>query len=426
MTGMAATRCAVVPVIHDAGLQHAWIGDSFSQTPPAARTGRIADGLRLPRTRRGWFVRASNASLPHRGSLPRRLAALRSLRESSFFIFIKHEKESIIMTRQPLQLDRRRFLAASSLISGAAVTGWAAPAGASAPAEQKKFHMHFAPHPGMFSAHAGPDVLAQIKFSSQQGFTAWEQNGLPNETPEMQEKIGQTLREQKMTMGVFVAYASFDEPTFAAGTKEQHEEVLKKMRQAVDIAKRVGATWCTVVPGSVDQQAASTERWNRYGGARLAQGYQTANTIELLRRCAEILEPHKVVMVLEPLNWYANHGGTFLQRSDQAYAICKAVNSPSCKILFDIYHQQITEGNLIPNIENCWDEIAYFQAGDNPGRKEPGTGEIHYENIFKKIDEKSRATGRNFVVGMEHGKSKSGKAGEVALIEAYRQVDPGQ
>ena len=66
--------------------------------------------------------------------------------------------------------------------------------------------------------------------------------------------------------------------------------------------------------------------------------------IELLRRCSDILEPHELVMVLEPLNWYANHGGTFLQGSPQAYAISKAVNSPSCKILFDIYHQQISEG----------------------------------------------------------------------------------
>ena len=129
-------------------------------------------------------------------------------------------------------------------------------------------------------------------------------------------------------------------------------------------------------------------------------------------------------MVLEPLNWYANHGGVFLQRSDQAYAICKAVNSPSCKILFDIYHQQITEGNLIPNIERCWDEIGYFQCGDNPGRMEPGTGEINYRNVFQKIYDKSKQTGCDFIMGMEHGKSKGGKEGEIALIEAYRDVDP--
>jgi hydroxypyruvate isomerase len=58
----------------------------------------------------------------------------------------------------------------------------------------------------------------------------------------------------------------------------------------------------------------------------------------------------------------------------QAYQVCKAVNSPAVKIVEDIYHQQITEGNLIPNIEACWDEINAFHVGDNPGRNEPTTG----------------------------------------------------
>ena len=175
-------------------------------------------------------------------------------------------------------------------------------------------------------------------------------------------------------------------------------------------------------PRSVDQQATS-DKWNKYGGRRLAEGYQTANVIGLLRRCAEILEPHKLTMVLEPLNWEANHGGMFLRHSPQAYALCKAVNSSSCKILFDIYHQQITEGNLIPNIERCWDEIAYFQAGDNPGRKEPGTGEINYRGVFKYIYDRSKRENLDFVIGMEHGNSKPGRAGEEAVIQAYRDAD---
>ena len=124
-------------------------------------------------------------------------------------------------------------------------------------------------------------------------------------------------------------------------------------------------------------------------------------------------------MVLEPLNWSANHGGLFLQYLDQAYAICKAVNSPSCKILFDIYHQQITEGNLIPNIDSCWDEIAYFQSGDNLGRKEPTSGEINYKNVFKHLYKK----GWEGVISMEHGISIGGKSSEARLIEAYREVD---
>jgi hydroxypyruvate isomerase len=271
----------------------------------------------------------------------------------------------------------------------------------------------------MFRNLAGDKVLDEIRFAADQGFTAWEDNGMPGRPASEQEQIGQLLSQLGMKMGVFVAYASFDEPIFVAPTAERIEMVLGKMREGVEIAKRVGAKWMTVVPGSVDQQSDSVKEWNQYGGRRLAPGYQTANVIEVLRRCAEVLEPHGLVMVLEPLNWYADHGGTFLQRSDQAYAICKAVKSPACKILFDIYHQQITEGNLIPNLDRCWDEIAYLQAGDNPGRKEPGTGEINYLNVFGHVHRK----GYEGVIGMEHGISGKGAEGERALIAAYRAVD---
>jgi hydroxypyruvate isomerase len=326
------------------------------------------------------------------------------------------------MSRPNVSLSRRNFLTQTAVAAGAVAIQSGSATAQTDPAV-KPFTLRFAPHPNMFKAVAGNDVIDQIKFAHDQGFTAWEHNSLAGESPEMQEKVGSALAKLDMKMGVFVAYASFDEPTFTAGSKEQQDEVLTKIKDAVDVAKRCRAKWFTVVPGSVDQQSINTEKWNKYGGPRLAPGFQTANVIELLRRCSEILEPHEFVMVLEPLNWYANHGGVFLQQSDQAYAICKAVNSPSCKILFDIYHQQITEGNLIPNIHRCWDEIGYFQAGDNPGRKEPGTGEIHYSNVFREIHERSKADGLDFIIGMEHGNSKPGEEGVRAVIQAYRDVD---
>lgn len=147
--------------------------------------------------------------------------------------------------------------------------------------------------------------------------------------------------------------------------------------------------------------------------------YQTAYVIENLKACAELCEPAGLTMVLEPLNPYKDHPGLFLTKIPQAYPICRAVNSPSCKILFDMYHQQITEGNIIPNIDRAWSEIAYFQIGDNPGRKEPTTGEMNYKNIFKHIHSK----GFTGIMGMEHGNAKPGKEGEAALIAAYRACD---
>ena len=314
-------------------------------------------------------------------------------------------------------MQRREFLTASG-VAATLVASRTTETLAQGDNTEKTFQLKYAPHFNMFRQSGGAELVDQLKFAADQGFTAWEDNGMKSRSVEDQERIAKAMEDLKMTMGVFVAYANFDEPVFAIKKQEKWDEILAEVRASVEVAKRVNAKWMTVVPGSVDQQAPS-ENWNKYGGPRLAEGFQTANVIELLKRCSEILEPHGIIMVLEPLNWRANHGGTFLRYSDQAYALCKAVDSPSCKILFDIYHQQITEGNLIPNIDYAWDEIAYFQSGDNPGRKEPGTGEINYRNVFRHIHSK----GYSGVIGMEHGNSRPGAEGEQAVIEAYRSAD---
>lgn len=266
---------------------------------------------------------------------------------------------------------------------------------------KNKFPLHFAPHDGMFKAHAGPDILDQLRFMADQGFTAFEDNELKSRPVATQDAMATLMRQSRMMMGVFVAHKIYwKEPNLASGDKTYRQEFLKDIEDSVTVAKRIGANWMTVVPGHVD--------------LRLSKDYQTANVVESLRAASKILEPHGLVMVLEPLN-FRNHPGLFLTESPQAYQICKAVNSPACKILFDIYHQQIQEGNLIPNIEACWDEIAYFQIGDNPGRNEPGTGEINYHNVFKYIHDR----GFEGILGMEHGNSKPDKAGEQAVIDAY-------
>jgi hydroxypyruvate isomerase len=326
------------------------------------------------------------------------------------------------MKDQPKALvSRRDFIstvAATAAVGTVAASSSSVQAAIRQEASGEKFKLKFAPHPGSFANSAGKDVVDQIKYCHDQGFTAFEYNGLPKESEATQEKIGDTLEELGMTMGVFVAYANFNEPTFAKPSAESTEQIVATMKKSVDIAKRVRAKWMTVVPGSIDQPTGK-----KRGGSRLAAGFQLGNVIDLLRQCAEVLEPHELVMVLEPLNWHANHGGAYLEHSDQAYAICRSVNSPSCKILFDIYHQQISEGNLITNIDKAWDEIAYFQAGDNPGRKEPGTGEINYLNVFKHIHQRATDASKDFVIGMEHKNSIPGKEGEAALVAAYRAVD---
>lgn len=265
------------------------------------------------------------------------------------------------------------------------------------------FNMKYAPHFGMFSSHAGDDLLDQLTYMHEQGFRALEDNGMMGRTPEMQEKIAKRLSDLGMEMGVFVLDKGGNSAnTLAAGDPEFIKIFLDGCKRAVEVAKRVNAKWTTVVPGDFDR--------------RLPLDIQTSNVIDALRRGAEILEPHGLVMVLEPLSDTPN---LFLRYSTQTNLICRGVNSPSCKILYDAYHLQRNEGDLITNINHCWDEIAYFQIGDNPGRREPGTGEINYRNVFKHIYDK----GYTGIMGMEHGKAKPGKEGEIALIDAYRYAD---
>jgi hydroxypyruvate isomerase len=298
-------------------------------------------------------------------------------------------------------MDRRNFLAASGTLALAA----GALAEDKGPAGKHTFKLAYAPHFGMFRNSAGRELTDQLEFAADQGFTAWEDNGMKGREPAVQERIAKTMEKLGMRMGVLVATATFTDVTFAGDDKAARDKALKDVRDSVEVAKRVNAKWMTVVPGRYDE--------------KLAWDYQTANCIELLRRCCDVLEPHGLVMVMEPLNHHTNHPGTFLSGSPQAFLLCRAVNHPSCKILFDIYHQQITEGNLIPNIDHCWSEIGYFQVGDNPGRKEPGTGEINYRNVFKHIHDK----GFKGIVGMEHGNSKRGAEGEKAVIRAYVEAD---
>ncbi len=301
-------------------------------------------------------------------------------------------------------MERREFLATGMVAGAAAIAagGMAQPAAAQA---KHTFKLKYAPHFGMFEKTAGEDLVDQLKFMADQGFTALEDNGLPGRSVEDQERIGKALNDLGMTMGVFVASADFKAVTFASEKQEVRDVFLGHIKNAVEVAKRVNAKWCTVVPGHYDEGL----EWD----------YQTTNVIDNLKRCCEILEPSGLIMVLEPLNPWKDHPGLFLTKVPQAYMICKSVGSPSCKILFDIYHQQITEGNLIPNMEKAWSEIAYFQVGDNPGRKEPTTGEINYKNVFKHIHGK----GYIGVVGMEHGNSKPGTEGEQAVIDAYAESD---
>ena len=302
-------------------------------------------------------------------------------------------------------MERRSFIKAGTLTSASVLVSGSLQArdNPKKNATPAPFKLNYAPHFGMFKNNAPKGIQDELKFMADNGFKSIEDNGMPGRSVSDQELIGSTLQKLGMSMGVFVVNGDTAwKPSLTTGDTGLKDQFLTACKNAVEVAKRVNAKWMTVVPGFYQRN--------------LPIGIQTANVIDCLRRASEIFEPHGLVMVLEPLS---DTPDLFLRHSDQTYMICKAVKSPACKILFDIYHMQKNEGMVIPNIDLTWDEIAYIQIGDNPGRNEPGTGEVNYKNIFKHIYNK----GYKGILGMEHRNSKQGKEGEMAVIEAYRQAD---
>lgn len=301
-----------------------------------------------------------------------------------------------------MSVSRRTVLAGGAVAAVAATTI----VNGATPQNAARFSLGYAPHEGSFKSRG--NRLEQIAYAADQGFTAWEDNEAAGRSVADQTAMARALQQRNMTMGVFVAsmpkWADF-RPLLGGNDDAEREGFLADIRASIAVAKRLNAKWMTVVPGFLDR--------------KLPVEIQTGRIVDTMRRAADIVQPHGLVMVMEPLNTLVNHPGVFLQTVPQGFAVAKGVNSPAVKVLADLYHEQIQAGHLIKTMETCWDEIGYIQFGDNPGRKEPGTGEINYRNIVRWLRAKNFAG----VIGMEHGNSIDGRAGEDRLVAAYREID---
>ncbi len=301
-----------------------------------------------------------------------------------------------------MTLSRRTLIAAGAAAS-------LLPAGIAAQrrgTNAARFSLGYAPHEGSFASRGG--LIEQIAFAADQGFTAWEDNEAAARPVADQERMAKALSQRGMTMGVFVASMpkwAKSRPLLGANDDADREGFLADIRASIAVAKRLNATRMTVVTGFMDP--------------KLPVEIQTARVIDVMRRAGDIVAPHGIAMVMEPLNTRTNHPGVYMQTIAQGYAVARGANSPAVKILADLYHEQIQSGNLIPTLDSCWSEIGYLQFGDNPGRNEPMTGEINYAAIVRWL------RGRRYagVIGMEHGNSVAGRAGEDRLIAAYRAID---
>ena len=283
---------------------------------------------------------------------------------------------------------RRSFLAVPLTVPGLAV-------------DPGRYHLRYAPRIGFLP---GVPIPRQLEIYAENGFRAFEYNGLPRHELKEIEIFRKKMDALQMSMGVFVVNSGGWKGD-ALVDKRFHNGFLKDVRRAVEIHNVIGNECATVTSGLAVKD--------------LSFEQQTANAVEALKRAGDIVAKTRMTLVLEPLNVRVDHAGYFVVFSEHAYQIMKAVQHPKVKILFDIYHQQISEGNIINHLRKYWDEIAYFQVGDVPGRQEPGTGEINYRNVFKAIHEK----GYKGMLGMEHGLSIPGEAGLKKCFDEYRKAD---
>lgn len=300
-------------------------------------------------------------------------------------------------------ITRRNFIQRNVPVLTAVIAGAATDTAEAAP-RKHTFKLNYAPRLGFF--RNVENEIDRLDIYAEWGFKAFEFNGLPRWEVKKVEQLRKRMDNLGMEMGVFVANLG-GWKTAGMVDPEQRSNFLQEVTDAMTYAEITGNKWLTAITGPEMSQ-------------KISRPQQRANVIESLRRAAEIVEKHKVTLVIEPLNHLVNHDGYFLTRSDEAYEIMRAVNSPYIKILFDIYHQQITEGNLIDNIRRYYSEIAYFQIGDNPGRHEPGTGEINYKNVFKAIYE----LGFKGMLGLEFSPSiKEEPRGSERVLQSIVEAD---
>ncbi len=302
-------------------------------------------------------------------------------------------------------MKRREFLISSA---GASVSflgaGNLVRAASSGGGERGKggLHLKYAPRLGFLADHLS--ISQRLEKFSQHGFFAIEYNGLMRHPRAEVGQVRKKLDSLGMEMGIFVANPN-GWKTAGLCDPAERANFLSDLRQAVEYHRIIENHFCTVITGP-----------EKPG---IPRSQQKQNVIDGLKAAAEVLEPTELTIVVEPLNVLVNHAGYFLVYSEEAAEIMEAVGSSRVKILFDIYHQQISEGNLINNIKKHLPYIGYFQVGDVPGRKEPGTGEVNWKNVFKAIYD----TGYRGILGMEHGLSVPGEKGLLKCFAEYRRAD---
>lgn len=234
--------------------------------------------------------------------------------------------------------------------------------------------------PGWFPGLSHVEMVEQV---AAYGFRAFENLGARNW--EDRAAVRAKCEEVGVSVGAVGCSGTIvgDGPVNAAF----HAQFVTEIRAAIAQARELGTATLLALAGA--------ERTD------LSREQQADNLVAAGKLVAPYLEDAGMTLVWEPLNVKVNHGGYFLVYSKDAADIVRRTGSPAVKFLFDVYHQQISEGDVIRNIQAYHELIGHYHFGDNPGRHEPTTGELNYRNIFRAI----HGTGYRGVVAAEFGKT---------------------
>jgi hydroxypyruvate isomerase len=273
-------------------------------------------------------------------------------------------------------VSRRTLLAAGAVAGAASLASSSVPAAEdAAPGKLGKTpHTKFAVNIEMWWKKL--PFLERIQKTADLGFPAVEFWPFENKD---QNAVAETCEKLGIEIAQFTAWGfkpHLNDP-------KNEGDFLKTIEQACQVAHKWKCRKMTVVAGD-----------NTPG---MSQEEMHEQVIKALKKAAPIVEAEKVMIILEPMNGRVDHPGHCLYGSVDAVKICRAVGSPMVKINWDLYHMQITEGDLCGRLKDGFDQVGYLQLADHPGRHEPGTGEIHYNRVLRQAYE----LGYRDLVGLE-------------------------
>jgi hydroxypyruvate isomerase len=296
-----------------------------------------------------------------------------------------------------MKTTRRKFLAASAALAAAGVAAGAQPRGGGNPKEEvsrlgRTQHTRFAVKVEMWWSRL--PFLRRLEEAARLGFRAvefwpWRNKDIP--------AVAKTCQKLGLEVAQFSAWG------FSPGMNNpaNHKRFVQEIEASCQTARTLNCRQMCVVGG--DDIPGMTQ-------ARMHE-----NIIAALRRAAPVAAKHNITLLLEPMNIRVDHKGHCLYGSEPAIRIIKAVNSPHVKILWDLYHMQITEGDLCGHLREGYSALGYVQIADTPGRHEPGTGEINYTRVLRQLHD----LGYRGYVGLECRPQRS----EVEAARAVNRVD---